>query len=205
MNRTKGCEECESNRSGESQALKDRVWGNQLQCKEIIINGDINEDLIERAVLQIFNFNNMDAEARLNPEERQPIIIYINTNGGTIDDAFSLVSAIEGSKTPVVTVALGKAYSAGFFILLAGHQRYAQKYSQLMLHQGSSGYMGKFADMIEYAKHWERLQNMIDDYIISRTKIKKKKLQEIFNGKQDWFIETKEAIDLGIINGIWEG
>lgn len=196
------CDECGGNFN--MQEFKDKIWNTQLQAKQILINGEITEDLIERAVIQIFNFNDIDEGNRLNIEERQPIIVYINSPGGLLDESFSLISAIESSKTPVITVALGKAYSAGFLVLLAGHKRFAQKYTSLMLHQGSAGVMGEFNRMIEYAKHWENCQSMIDDYVMDKTKIKKKKLEEIFKGKQDFYMSSKDAIQLGVIDGLWE-
>jgi len=188
-----------------TQGFKDRVWGIQLQAREIIINGEIKDDLIERAVIQIFNINQVDDQNRLAPEERQPIIIFLNSGGGLMDEAFSLISAIESSRTPIVTVALGKAYSAAFLILLAGHKRLAQKYSTLMYHQGSSGAMGEINRMIEYVKHWENCQEVVENFVISKTKIKSKQLREVFQNKKDWYITVSEASTLGIIDGIWEG
>lgn len=199
------CDECDPQLMFDpSQSLKEKIWNSQLQQKEIIINGEIKDDLIEKAVIQVFNFNKIDDMNRLVDGERIPIIIYLNSVGGSMDEAFSLISAIEASKTPVITVALGKAYSAGFLILLAGHQRFAQKYSILMYHQGSAGIMGEVNRMVEYVEHWKFCQTLVEEYVLSKTKIKKKKLQEIFNGKQDWFIKTEEAKELGIIDGTWE-
>lgn len=201
----RGCDECENGMMPDGgQMLREKVWGQQLQGKQILITGDIKEDLIEKAVIQIFNFNNMDAENRLSIQERQPIVCYINTNGGSLDEAFSFVSAVEASETPVITVALGKAYSAGFLMLLAGHKRYAQKYSTLMYHQGSTGGIGEINRMMEYVKHWESCQSLVEDYVLSKTKIKKKKLDQIFSQKLDWYLKPQEAMQLGIIDGIWE-
>ena len=196
------CDECNQDNDG-LPSIKDKIWANQLQAKQILLNGEIREDLIEKAVMHIFNFNDIDDSNRLAIEERQPIKIFINSSGGLLDEAFSLISAIETSKTPVITIALGKAYSAGFLILLSGHQRFAQRYTTMMYHQGSAGVVGEFNRMIEYAKHWENCQNIVEEYVLRQTKIKKKKLQEIFSHKQDWYINTQEAINLGIINGIW--
>jgi len=187
------------------ESFKNNVWSTQLQHKEIVITGTIKEDLIERAVIQLFNFNNMDNQQRLEIEERQPIIIYINTFGGSLNESFSLIEAIEHSTTPVITVALGKACSSGFLILLAGHKRYAQKYTTLMYHQGSGGVLAEFGKIIEYGKYIEAMQKDIDDYVISKTNIKKKKMDDVFHHKQDWFICTEEAINLGIIDGVWTG
>lgn len=187
--------------------IKEKMWYAFLQEKTIIINGDINDDLIEKAVIQIYNFNDVDDynESQSKYYERTPIKIYINSFGGSIDEAFSLISAIETSKTPIITIALGKAISVGFLILLAGHRRYAQRFSTLMYHQGSTFLSGEINKMMEYTKYWEDCQNKIENYVIKQTKIKKKKLEEIFLRKQDWFMDAEEAIELGIIHGIWEG
>ena len=204
----KGCEECEDDIQSQMSNLgmKERVWEGLLSQKKILLNGEINESLIEKAVIQIFQMNEFDKQQTdtyvgYQPE---PIKIFINTSGGTLDEAFSLVSAIEASTTPVVTIALGKAYSAGFLILLAGHARFAQTYSTIMLHQGSAGIGGEFSKVIEYAEHWKKCQGIVDDYIIRKTKIKRKQLSQIFNNRQDLYLDTTTAIELGCIDGIWK-
>lgn len=203
----KSCEECDDQAVDTMGmfSIREKMWYAFLQEKTIILNGDIDESLIEKAVIQVYNFNEVDSynEQQIKDFERTPIKIYINSSGGLMDEAFSLISAIETSRTPVATIALGKAMSAGFLILLAGHYRYAQIYSRLMYHQGSGGMIGEFNRMIEYAKHWENCQSMVEDYVIRKTKIKKKKLQDIFSHKQDWYLNSAEAIELGIIQGIW--
>jgi ATP-dependent Clp protease protease subunit len=207
MSTKKGCDECEDQPQFDmGGSLKEKVWNAYLQEKKIILNCDIDESLIEKAIMQVFSYNEYDRgmEAGQVGYEADPIRIYINSAGGSLDEAFSLVSAIEASKTPVVTIALGKAYSAAFLILLAGHARYAQARTTLMYHQGSAGIAGEFNRMIEYVKHWENCQNEVEDYVIKKTKIKKKQLQQIFNGKQDFYMNAQTAIELGCIDGIWK-
>ncbi len=185
-------------------ALKDQVWQTQLHSRQIIINEDINDSLIEKAVLQIFNINDYDTEQEevVKDYVRYPIMVYLNSGGGLLDEAFSLISAIESSQTPVFTCALGRCWSAAFFILLSGHQKFCQKYSSLMYHQGSAGINDTFGRVIEYAKYWESCQEMVENYVAKNTKIKKKKLQEIFMHKTDWYVTPKEALELGIVTEI---
>jgi ATP-dependent Clp protease protease subunit len=194
--------------------LRDSVWSAQLQDREIVINSPIDEDIIERVVIQILNFNKLDAmqdealfEATGKEIEtyhlKKPIKIFINSIGGNIDEAFSVVSAIATSKTPVFTYGLGKCWSAGFLILLAGHQRFAQPYANLMYHQGSGGYAGEFGKHEAVIEEYKRIQLMVEDFVKSRTKIPKKKLKEVFEHKLDWFMTAKEALELGVIDGIF--
>jgi ATP-dependent Clp protease protease subunit len=193
-----GCDET----TAQGESLRERIWANQLSQKQILISGPIDDLLIEKAVVHMFNFNHIDDqnEASIVGYEREPIYVLINSPGGNMDEAFSLIAAIEGSKTAVVTIALGKAMSAGFLILLAGHHRMCQKYTTLMYHQGSAGIIDSFGKMIEYAKHWEGCQDMVEEYVARQTKIKKKKLKEIFNSKTDWYIKPEDAKDLGIVH-----
>ncbi len=185
-------------------SLQERVWANQLSQKEILINGEIKEDLIEKAVIHILNFNTIDdqQEAIVKDYVRSPIIVYINSIGGLLDEAFSLISAIESSKTPVITYGLGKCYSSGFLILLSGHYRVVQKYTNLMYHQGSAGFIGEFGKHMEYVEQYRICQSKVEKYVLEKTKIKKTKLDQIFKNKTDWYIEPEEALKLKIIDEI---
>lgn len=200
------CEEYEDDIASYIPAsnLSEQVWQTQLQNRQILINGEINESLIEKAVIQVMNINDFDdeQEAARQHYERFPISILINTIGGNADEAFSLISTIKSSKTPVNTVALGKAWSAGFMILLAGHYRCAQRYSTLMLHQGAAGISDSFGKMIEYAKYWDACQKRVDKYILDHSKITKKQLDENYSHKQDWYLTADEALKLDVIDEI---
>lgn len=200
------CEECETQMIQPQGSLKERIWESLLPQKKILISGEINDELIEKGTMQIFLMNEYDDQMQANQVgyEREPIKVYINSSGGELDAAFSFISAIEASKTPIVTICLGKAYSAGFLILLAGHARFAQSRATLMYHQGQAGIGGEFSKIIEYAKHWEKCQGIVDEYVMKKTKIKKKQLDSIFNNRTDSYMNSETALQLGVIDGIWK-
>ena len=184
--------------------LTDKVWEQQLAAKQILISGPINEDLIEKAVMQIFNFNLIDAqtEAESRSYERQPILVFLNSPGGHIDEAFSLISAMLSSETPVHTIALGKAHSAAFMILLAGQKRFAQRFSTMMFHQGAGGVVDNFAQIQDYSNYILKIQDKVENFVIERTKIKEKKLKEVFVRQHNWYMDAEEALSLGVIHGV---
>jgi len=187
-----------------SLQFKELIWNAQLQKREIIINGMIDDSIIERAVLQIHNFNCID-ELAYNTEknyEPEPIKIFINSFGGDIDEAFCLISAIESSNTPITTIAMGKCMSAAMLILLAGHHRVSYKYSTIMYHQGSAGFAGEFSKHLEYANYWHNVQTMVENFVKENTKISKQQLDNIFNQKTDWYMTPVEAFQLGVLDGI---
>jgi ATP-dependent Clp protease protease subunit len=134
--------------------------------------------------------------------QRQPIKIYIDSYGGYVYQCFGLLSIIEASKTPIHTIVTGCAMSCGFMILISGHKRFGYSMSTPLYHQVSTGFEGKVADMELDLIETKRLQKMIEQITLKRTKITKQKLSEIYKQKIDWFMNAKQALQLGVIDEI---
>lgn len=71
-----------------------------------------------------------------------PILVLINSPGGSVLDGALIVSAIEASKTPVYTVCLQLCASMAAHIHQAGNKRYMIDRSILMFHPASGGVQG---------------------------------------------------------------
>ena len=175
--------------------------------RTILLNDLIADNIIERVVIPIIGINEQDdeleAESKSFVRKENPIKIFINTNGGSASEVFSCISAIEQSKTPVYTYAMGKAYSGGFYLLLAGHKRFCQNYSTLMYHQLQTGlHHGDMKTSIEHMDECIRLQDTFSKFVLRRSKIKEKQLADINGKKLDWYMGAQEAIKYGIIDDI---
>ena len=109
---------------------------------------------------------------------------------------------MEKSKTPIHTIVTGAAMSCGFMILIHGHRRFAHKYSTPLYHQVSGGVIGTVKQMEERLEESKRLQKQIENMTIEKTKITRKKLKEIYDGKVDWFMSAEEALELGVVDEI---
>lgn len=125
---------------------------------------------------------------KLKEFELVPIKLFINSNGGYVTDGMSLVNIMLTSPTPIHTYCSGYAYSMGFTIFLAGHERYSYKYSSFMAHQVSSGSWGKLNDIKEEAEYLETYDKMLDEFILSRTKIPRTLYEKNKAMKKDFFI-----------------
>lgn len=200
-----------------ADGLKEKMFWGFLQNRKIILNKTIDDAVIEMLTMQIIRFNEEDdekeAEAKallpdgddylkLYDRKTLPIQIYINSNGGLVLDGLSVVSAIESSKTPVHTIATGKAISMGFMILIAGHRRFAQKYSTLMYHQIGSGRNGLVREIEEHLTYLSDLQELIESIVIEKTLIPKEVLDEVYRTKQDMYIDAAAALEYGVIDEV---
>lgn len=154
-----------------------------FEARKLYINYDICEDITEAITYYILKYNAIDKGTPI--EKRQPILLYINSCGGSVIDCMSLISTILVSKTPIYTINLGYSYSAGFLISLAGTKRYAYKDSTYLLHDGSAGNYDNNAKILDWAKFLVIQNKRVKDYVLSRSNMTSKKYDSIF--REDWF------------------
>lgn len=165
--------------------------------RKIEISGEITEDLIE-ACRRIMDYNIADRD--LAPEDRQPIFVYIFSPGGHATAAYSFIAMIENSKTPIITVNMGMAYSAASEILLSGHKRYCLKRSQAMIHQGYGAMQGSFSEMEEAQKSYKKFQESAKRLVLEKTKIDEKLFNK--NRSKDWWFTDEEQVEYGLVDAI---
>ncbi len=172
----------------------------ELERRTIWVDGLIDIDALE-IERYILNFNKEDVGKPT--EQRQPIKLMFFTPGGDLDVNNSLIALIQMSKTPVWGINMGSAQSAGAFIFMACHKRLAMPGSVFMLHQGSAdGLSGTHDQVVQYTVEYKRMIAELIDFVESRTKIPRKTIvREI---KKEWFVPAKDAVELGICDGLVE-
>lgn len=133
-------------------------------------------------------------------EDRTPIKIFIDSNGGDVTFMWTLINLIEMSKTPIYTINYCTAYSAAAEILASGHQRFAMPGSHVMIHLGSCAYMGDAANVETTKKYFDALTKKTIEHLCERTKIEPK----VFKKKTvtDWFIDENQALEYGVVDKI---
>jgi ATP-dependent Clp protease protease subunit len=168
-----------------------------LKNREIEWNGDIEDGTLDIAHY-IRKWNREDRG--IEPEKRKPIRILINSDGGSVDVVMNIIDTIRLSKTPVYTIGLGRVYSAGGLLLMAGHRRYIFEHTSCLIHDGSSGAIGSIGKMLDNLEFTKELERRVKKYILSVTKID----EEVFdkNYRRDWFLFSDEMIELGIADEI---
>jgi ATP-dependent Clp protease protease subunit len=132
----------------------------------------------------------------------KPIKLYVDSYGGYVYQCFGLLGIMRASKAPIHTIVTGCAMSCGFLIAIAGHKRFGFPKSTYLYHRVSSAAVGKAKDMEEDVIETRRLQKMLEEHTLEFTKITAKRLEKVYNGKEDWFIDTEEALKLKVIDEI---
>lgn len=169
----------------------------RLKKREILWNDEIDDATIDIA-LYIRKWNEEDKGT--DPKDRRPIKILINSDGGSVDAVMHVIDMILLSKTPVITIGMGKVYSAGGLLLMAGHKRLIFSHTSCLIHDGSSGAIGSIGKLLDNLKFTEQLEERVKRYITSQTRITAAMYDE--NYRRDWFMFSDEMIRLGIADEI---
>lgn len=188
-----------------------------LKERTITIFNDVEEDTMATAIEKIFQINQEDEAWKRNlcsvmdmsgikfdptAIDMPHIQMLMSTYGGCVYDGLSLYDAIKNSKTEVDITCFGKIMSMGIVLLLAAKTRKAYRNTTFMIHEGSSGAIGKVSDMEDSIDESKRLNDIYFGIIESETKIPKAKLDEIRKRRKDWYFTAEEALEYGLITEI---
>ena len=161
------------------------------------VDDQVNESLLG-LVKMIMRCNKEDKNKPV--EERTPIKVFIDSPGGDVIVLWTVIKAIEISKTPVYTINYCTAYSAAGDLLAAGHKRYALPGTTVMIHSGSCMYGGTVEQAESMKKYFDKLGKKVTDYFLEHTNVNPKTFKK--KAPSDWYLDEDEALECGIIDEI---
>lgn len=187
------------NPSESIQTFDDIFTLSSCWSREVLV-GDIDPELGVAIETFIRFWNKYDDENNIPVEKREPIKLFIDSNGGDLTAAFTVIDAITLSKTPVYTINIGSAYSGGFFIFITGHKRYAYPLSTFLYHEGSTGNVADAGKFRNFANFYDKELDMLKDLTLKYTKFTPEFYEE--KKKDDLWLTSQEALELGVCDEI---
>ena len=150
-------------------------------------------------VEQILECNRVDAG--IDPEEREPIRLYINSPGGDVTEGFALISAIELSQTPVYTINMGQWSSMAFLVGIAGHKRFSLPRASFLMHDGSIflyGSTNKVKDRVEFENRVE--EEMVKPFVLAHSKMTEEAYDKL--DRKEFYMLADDALEFGFIDEV---
>lgn len=170
-----------------------------LLNREIYI-GAISDEMSSGIESLIRFWNRMDEQDNIPTKERIPIKLFIDSWGGEMVACYTIINAIELSKTPVWTINIGAAYSAGFFIYITGHKRLAYALSSFLYHEGATHSGGDAHKFRNYADFYKKQLDQLKKHVLKYTKLTEEDYDKIL--KDDYWLTAEEAVEKGIVDKI---
>lgn len=166
--------------------------------REIFI-GSLTPEVADRIDRTIRFWNNVD-EYRYGDiiSERPPIKIYIDSFGGSLSAALTLVDSIKLSKTMVYTINIGTVYKEAFFVFLAGHKRFSYPRSTFLYERDLKLFDGMDSAQSNYVDFCEKQALELKDMLMEKTKITENEYEK----RKSWWITPSKAYELHICNEV---
>ena len=170
---------------------------NRASRREIFWNSGVDDTLADISMM-IIDWNREDKGKSI--EGRQPIKIYISSDGGAVDPTLNFIDIVTLSKTPVYTIAMSRAYSSGGLMLLAGHKRFIFSNTTFLLHDGSMGAIGDTSKVMDRMELTQKQEKKIKEFVLDKTTLTSKMYDK--NYRKDWFLASDEIIKFGFADKI---
>ena len=176
-----------------ANTIYEEMYKQLLDRRIIYLNEYIDETATDMVAVQILLLNELESDM---PEDKlKPITIWLSSYGGSADVCAFVVETIEKSRIPIHCRVLAVAASAGLYITLACHKRFASKNSIFLLHKGSISLgqtnMGEAEDLISFYK--DEVGAIFDDLVLRRTKITPEELKKI--RRNETYCLAKDALE----------
>lgn len=182
----------------DSGLIEELFYLQDLKQRKLFLNVDVEQLSVSDIVKHIMQFNKDDKGIAVN--DRQPILLYVTSNGGDVDSGFELIDVIQSSKTPVYTVNLGYQYSMGFLIGLAGHKRFSTQNAKFLMHDGSNFIYNSGAKAQDQMEFHKKAEERIKQYILSRSNITGDEYDSKL--RVEWYLFADEAKEKGFVDYI---
>ena len=132
----------------------------------------------------------------------RPIQFWINSPGGDVTAGFAIYDVMNYVNTEVHTVAIGMAASMAAILLSSGTRgkRFALPNAEVLIHQPAGGVQGQTTDVINAAKHMEKIRAAINAILAGNTGRTTEQIAA--DTDRDYIMSATEAKEYGLIDGV---
>ena len=168
-----------------------------LEQRKIYLWGAIDDSASQYLVERLLYLATKDSS--------KDIYLYINSPGGMITSGMAIYDTMRMISPDVATVCMGLAASMGALLLAGGKKgkRFAFPHSRIMIHQPliSGQIIAPAVDIKIQAEEIRKIRDQLNQIIAKATN---RSLAQIeLDTDRDYYLNSKEAIEYGIIDKIF--
>jgi ATP-dependent Clp protease protease subunit len=172
------------------------IFSRMLKERIIFLTGPFEDGMASLICAQLLF---LESE---NPKKE--IAMYINSPGGQVTSALAIYDTMQYIKSPVSTVCMGMAASAGSLILQAGEagQRISLPNAKIMVHQPSGGARGMASDIEIQAEDIRKTKKLLNEIYVKHTGQTYETIEKTLD--RDRYMTAEEAKAFGLIDHVYE-
>jgi len=178
------------------KSLNDQIEDVLLQKRRIFLSSEIDQNSAKEVIRKLWYLEHLS--------NKKPILLVINSPGGSVDSGFAIWDQIKMLEAPVYTLVTGLAASMGSLLSLsaAKKKRFATAQSRIMIHQPLIGgvIQGPATDLEIQAKEMLKTRDIIVKIYSEATG---KSLEDIHKAiDRDNWMTAEEALKFGLLDKI---
>lgn len=170
------------------------IYSRLLKERIIFLTGQIYDEMAALICAQLLFLESEDS--------KKDISMYINSPGGVVTSALSILDTMRYIKCDVSTLCIGQACSAGSLLLCSGAKgkRYVLPNARVMIHQPSGGAQGQATDIEIHAREILNLRERLNQIYADNTG---KDIETINKAmERDRFMSAEDALEFGLVDKI---
>ena len=172
------------------------IYSRLLKERIIFLTGQIYDEMAALICAQLLFLESEDS--------KKDISMYINSPGGVVTSALSILDTMRYIKCDVSTLCIGQACSAGSLLLSSGTKgkRYVLPNARVMIHQPSGGAQGQATDIEIHAREILNLRERLNKIYADNTGQGIETINKAM--ERDRFMSAEDALEFGLVDKIIE-
>jgi ATP-dependent Clp protease protease subunit len=135
------------------------------------------------------------------------IFLYVNSPGGDVDAGYAIYEALRLSGKRIISYAVNHVYSCAVLVYLVGDMRFANNYSNFMIHEPYHELGDDKMNFKAYQRNIGELTECIDGFfklICDRTELTPAKIKRYLQKapEGEWYFKSDLAKKIGIVHEI---
>ena len=170
------------------------IYSRLLRERLIFIGGAIEDEMANLIIAQMLYLDYEDPDKEIQ--------LYVNSPGGSATAGLAIYDTMQFLKSPVSTICVGLAASAGAIILAGGTKgrRFALPYSRMMIHQPWGGAQGSVSDINIQTKEFLAIRQILDEILATHTGQPLERVQR--DTDRNFWMSASEAQEYGLIDDV---
>ena len=170
------------------------IYSRLLKERIIFLTGQIYDEMASLICAQLLFLESEDSS--------KDISMYINSPGGVVTSALSILDTMRYIKCDVSTLCIGQACSAGSLLLCSGTKgkRYSLPNSRIMIHQPSGGAQGQATDIEIHAREILNIRSRLNKIYADNTGLEIEQIEKMM--ERDNFMSADDAVRYNLIDKV---
>jgi len=181
---------------------KPKYLSTSITSNDVYFYSDVNNEscfMLNKSISDLSK-QLLISQVTFNLQSVPHINLYINSDGGELFGALSIIDRIKTNKVPVHSYVEGLVASASTLISISCHKRFIRKNSIMLVHQIRSWFGGTYENFVDENKNLELLTNTVRNLYLQNTKFEEDVLNELL--KRDIYLNADDAIKYGLADEI---